>query len=44
MVNPYGDETAATTIARVLTTLSLDGLLIKKPAPLPVETTDAYEC
>jgi UDP-N-acetylglucosamine 2-epimerase (non-hydrolysing)/GDP/UDP-N,N'-diacetylbacillosamine 2-epimerase (hydrolysing) len=37
MVNPYGDGTAATTIARVLTTVPLDGLLIKQPAPLPVE-------
>ena len=34
MANPYGDGTAATTIARVLTTVSLDGLLIKQPAPL----------
>jgi UDP-N-acetylglucosamine 2-epimerase (non-hydrolysing)/GDP/UDP-N,N'-diacetylbacillosamine 2-epimerase (hydrolysing) len=36
MVNPYGDGTAATTIARVLTTVTLDGLLIKQPTPLPV--------
>jgi UDP-N-acetylglucosamine 2-epimerase (non-hydrolysing)/GDP/UDP-N,N'-diacetylbacillosamine 2-epimerase (hydrolysing) len=35
MVNPYGDGSAATTIARVLTTVPLDGLLIKQPAPLP---------
>jgi UDP-N-acetylglucosamine 2-epimerase (non-hydrolysing)/GDP/UDP-N,N'-diacetylbacillosamine 2-epimerase (hydrolysing) len=34
MANPYGDGTAATTIARVLTAVSLDGLLIKQPAPL----------
>ena len=34
MVNPYGDGTAATTIASVLTTVPLDGLLIKQPAPL----------
>jgi UDP-N-acetylglucosamine 2-epimerase (non-hydrolysing)/GDP/UDP-N,N'-diacetylbacillosamine 2-epimerase (hydrolysing) len=34
MVNPYGDGTAATTIVRVLTTVPLDGLLIKQPAPL----------
>ncbi|HMD77310.1 MAG TPA: UDP-N-acetylglucosamine 2-epimerase [Terracidiphilus sp.] len=33
MVNPYGDGTAAQTIARVLTTVPLDGLLIKQPAP-----------
>ena len=37
MANPYGDGTAAQTIARVLTTVSLDGLLIKQPAPLPAE-------
>jgi UDP-N-acetylglucosamine 2-epimerase len=35
MVNPYGDGTAAQTIVRVLTTVPLDGLLIKQPAPLP---------
>jgi UDP-N-acetylglucosamine 2-epimerase (non-hydrolysing)/GDP/UDP-N,N'-diacetylbacillosamine 2-epimerase (hydrolysing) len=34
MANPYGDGSAATTITRILTTVSLDGLLIKKPAPL----------
>ena len=34
MVNPYGDGTAASTIARVLTTVPLDNLLIKQPAPL----------
>jgi len=34
MANPYGDGTAASTIARVLTTLPLDGLLIKQPAQL----------
>ena len=34
MTNPYGKGTAAKTIARVLTTVSLDGLLIKQPAPL----------
>jgi UDP-hydrolysing UDP-N-acetyl-D-glucosamine 2-epimerase len=33
--NPYGDGTAAATIARVLATVSLDGLLVKQPAPLP---------
>ena len=32
MENPYGNGTAATTIVRVLTTVELDGLLIKKPA------------
>lgn len=35
MVNPYGDGTAAATIARVLTTTPLGRLLIKQPAPLP---------
>ncbi len=39
MVNPYGDGTAAETIARVLTTVSLDGLLIKQPTPLAEETS-----
>jgi UDP-N-acetylglucosamine 2-epimerase (non-hydrolysing)/GDP/UDP-N,N'-diacetylbacillosamine 2-epimerase (hydrolysing) len=34
MVNPYGDGTAATTIVQILTTVSLDGLLIKQPSPL----------
>jgi UDP-N-acetylglucosamine 2-epimerase (non-hydrolysing)/GDP/UDP-N,N'-diacetylbacillosamine 2-epimerase (hydrolysing) len=37
MANPYGDGTAATTIARVLTTVPLDDLLIKQPAPLATE-------
>ena len=37
MANPYGDGTASTTIARILTTVPLDGLLIKQPTPLPVE-------
>jgi UDP-N-acetylglucosamine 2-epimerase (non-hydrolysing)/GDP/UDP-N,N'-diacetylbacillosamine 2-epimerase (hydrolysing) len=40
MVNPYGDGTAAQTIARVLTTVPLDGLLIKQPAPPATEYTD----
>lgn len=35
MENPYGNGTAATTITQVLTTVELDGLLIKQPAPLP---------
>jgi UDP-N-acetylglucosamine 2-epimerase (non-hydrolysing)/GDP/UDP-N,N'-diacetylbacillosamine 2-epimerase (hydrolysing) len=39
MVNPYGDGTAAQTIARVLTTVPLDGLLIKQPATLPEEAS-----
>lgn len=36
MRNPYGEGTAAETIARVLTTIPLEGLLIKEPVPLPV--------
>ena len=45
MVNPYGDGTAANTIARVLTTVPLDGLLIKQPQPQPLttESTNAYK-
>ena len=34
LTNPYGDGTAAETIARVLEQAPLDGLLIKQPAPL----------
>jgi UDP-N-acetylglucosamine 2-epimerase (non-hydrolysing)/GDP/UDP-N,N'-diacetylbacillosamine 2-epimerase (hydrolysing) len=34
MSNPYGDGTAAKTIAHILTTVPLEGLLIKQPAPL----------
>jgi UDP-hydrolysing UDP-N-acetyl-D-glucosamine 2-epimerase len=34
MANPYGDGTAAQTIVRVLTSVSLDGILIKQPALL----------
>ncbi len=37
MTNPYGDGTAATTIARVLATVPLEGLLVKQPAPLERE-------
>jgi UDP-N-acetylglucosamine 2-epimerase (non-hydrolysing)/GDP/UDP-N,N'-diacetylbacillosamine 2-epimerase (hydrolysing) len=37
MANPYGDGTAAQTIARVLTTVPLDRLPMKEPAPLPAE-------
>jgi UDP-N-acetylglucosamine 2-epimerase (non-hydrolysing)/GDP/UDP-N,N'-diacetylbacillosamine 2-epimerase (hydrolysing) len=43
MVNPYGDGSAATTIARVLTTVPLEGLLIKQPQPLTTESTNDYE-
>jgi UDP-N-acetylglucosamine 2-epimerase (non-hydrolysing)/GDP/UDP-N,N'-diacetylbacillosamine 2-epimerase (hydrolysing) len=35
MVNPYGDGTAAKTIASVLAEVPLEGLLIKRPMPLP---------
>jgi len=35
MSNPYGNGTAAQTIVKVLTTVSLEGLLIKEPMPLP---------
>jgi UDP-hydrolysing UDP-N-acetyl-D-glucosamine 2-epimerase len=35
MKNPYGDGTAAVTIARILATTPLDRLLVKQPAPLP---------
>jgi len=34
MSNPYGDGTAAKTIAHVLTSVPIEGLLIKQPAPL----------
>ena len=34
MANPYGDGTAAVTIARVLAAAPLENLLIKQPAPL----------
>jgi UDP-hydrolysing UDP-N-acetyl-D-glucosamine 2-epimerase len=34
MTNPYGNGTAANTIATVLATVSLDSLLIKQPVPL----------
>ena len=38
MTNPYGSSTAAQKIAQVLTTVPLQGLLIKQPAPIPAET------
>jgi UDP-N-acetylglucosamine 2-epimerase (non-hydrolysing)/GDP/UDP-N,N'-diacetylbacillosamine 2-epimerase (hydrolysing) len=34
MTNPYGNGTAAATIANVLTTVPLENLLIKQPAPV----------
>jgi UDP-N-acetylglucosamine 2-epimerase (non-hydrolysing)/GDP/UDP-N,N'-diacetylbacillosamine 2-epimerase (hydrolysing) len=41
MANPYGNGTAAKTIAHVLTTVPLGGLLIKQPAPMARATTPA---
>jgi UDP-hydrolysing UDP-N-acetyl-D-glucosamine 2-epimerase len=43
MENPYGNGTAAATIVRVLTTVPLDGLLIKQPTRLPDLTEDPDE-
>jgi len=43
MENPYGDGTAAQTIARVLTTVPLESLLIKQPTPLPYQTENTDE-
>jgi UDP-hydrolysing UDP-N-acetyl-D-glucosamine 2-epimerase len=34
MTNPYGNGTASTTIAKVLTSVPLENLLVKEPAPL----------
>jgi UDP-hydrolysing UDP-N-acetyl-D-glucosamine 2-epimerase len=39
MENPYGNGTAAETIARVLAETPLEGLLIKPPVPLPALQT-----
>ena len=41
MANPYGDGTASATIARVLTTVSLQGLLVKQPVPVPDKAEDS---
>jgi len=41
MANPYGNGRAAETVTRVLTTVPLEGLLIKQPTPLP---DDAMTC
>ncbi len=41
MTNPYGDGTAAQMIASVLSSVPLDGLLIKRPAPLPSSAESA---
>lgn len=43
MANPYGEGTAAQTIARVLAEVSLENLLIKQPAPLPAAAPAASE-
>jgi UDP-hydrolysing UDP-N-acetyl-D-glucosamine 2-epimerase len=43
MTNPYGTGTAAKSIAHILTTVSLEGLLIKQPTPLPAETESSHE-
>jgi UDP-N-acetylglucosamine 2-epimerase (non-hydrolysing)/GDP/UDP-N,N'-diacetylbacillosamine 2-epimerase (hydrolysing) len=43
MENPYGDGTAAQTIARVLTTVPLESMLIKQPTPLPYQTENTDE-
>jgi UDP-N-acetylglucosamine 2-epimerase (non-hydrolysing)/GDP/UDP-N,N'-diacetylbacillosamine 2-epimerase (hydrolysing) len=40
MANPYGDGTAAATIARVLATVPLENILIKSPAPIPDKTAE----
>jgi UDP-hydrolysing UDP-N-acetyl-D-glucosamine 2-epimerase len=37
MENPYGNGTAARTIAQVLATVPIDGLLIKRPIAVPEE-------
>jgi UDP-hydrolysing UDP-N-acetyl-D-glucosamine 2-epimerase len=37
MANPYGDGTAAATIAHLLATVPLDGLLVKQPVPVSDE-------
>lgn len=42
MKNPYGDGDAAATIARVLTTVPLDRLLVKQPTPLPEAYLEAH--
>jgi UDP-N-acetylglucosamine 2-epimerase (non-hydrolysing)/GDP/UDP-N,N'-diacetylbacillosamine 2-epimerase (hydrolysing) len=39
MTNPYGNGTAAKAIAHILTTVKLDGLLIKEPPALTADTS-----
>jgi UDP-N-acetylglucosamine 2-epimerase (non-hydrolysing)/GDP/UDP-N,N'-diacetylbacillosamine 2-epimerase (hydrolysing) len=43
MANPYGNGTAASTIGRVLTTVSLANLLIKQPQQLSEDASVAYD-
>jgi UDP-hydrolysing UDP-N-acetyl-D-glucosamine 2-epimerase len=43
MTNPYGNGTAAKTIAQVLITVPLEGLLIKQPTSIPAENGDPHE-
>jgi UDP-N-acetylglucosamine 2-epimerase (non-hydrolysing)/GDP/UDP-N,N'-diacetylbacillosamine 2-epimerase (hydrolysing) len=40
MVNPFGDGTAAQTIANVLASVPLQGILIKAPVPVPDEESE----
>jgi UDP-hydrolysing UDP-N-acetyl-D-glucosamine 2-epimerase len=42
MKNPYGDGDAAVNIARVLTTVPLDRLLVKQPTPLPQTSGETH--
>ena len=42
MTNPYGDGAAAKTIARVLVSVPLDGLLVKQAVPVP-QTAEAAQ-
>jgi UDP-N-acetylglucosamine 2-epimerase (non-hydrolysing)/GDP/UDP-N,N'-diacetylbacillosamine 2-epimerase (hydrolysing) len=42
MTNPYGDGAAAKTIARVLVSVPLDGLLVKQAVPVP-QTDEAAQ-
>jgi len=42
MKNPYGDGDAAVTIARVITTVPLDRLLVKRPTPLPQTSGETH--
>jgi hypothetical protein len=37
MENPYGNGTAAQTITQILAEVPINGLLIKRPVPVPEE-------